>query len=317
MRIDCPAISRAQSDDRGLAERLGRDRHPRARARDRRRHAARDRIDLDQRGELAPARDDDDLGAGHAATRWRSAGWNASAMRCASCPGDQRHHRRHGGVRRRHPAAVRGIGALETATTIDGHPVAYGFPGGYNFQLSPLAPFRDLSVTYGSGSNVLGTSAIGGVIGLRTLAADGGAAPVIDQGWGSYGHSATTWPRTGTPGGSATRSPTERRGLGRPVRHQTASISRRRPTTSPQPSPAVRSIGTYDADGGAVAQHSTLAKLQLRSRRRATVVATGLFGAYFENKTGNGDADYLGPAPALALAQQKAGTGAAPPGSFP
>ena len=50
---------------------------------------------------------------------------------------------------------IRGIGTLETTATLDGHPIAYGVPGGFNYQLSPIIGLRAIDVVYGSGSNGL------------------------------------------------------------------------------------------------------------------------------------------------------------------
>ena len=66
--------------------------------------------------------------------------------------------------------SIRGIGTLETEAAIDGHPIAYGIKGGYNYQLSPVYPYRDISVLYGSGgSDLVGVNAIGGVVNFQTL----------------------------------------------------------------------------------------------------------------------------------------------------
>ena len=48
---------------------------------------------------------------------------------------------------------IRGIGQPETVAALDGHPIGYGIKGGYNYQLSPLFPFRDVQVLYGSGGS--------------------------------------------------------------------------------------------------------------------------------------------------------------------
>lgn len=70
---------------------------------------------------------------------------------------------------------IRGIGTAETIATLDGHPIAYGLPGGFNYQLSPVMGLRAITVTYGSGgSDLLGVNAIGGVVDFQTLEADAG-----------------------------------------------------------------------------------------------------------------------------------------------
>ncbi|HEX3549942.1 MAG TPA: TonB-dependent receptor [Candidatus Elarobacter sp.] len=213
------------------------------------------------------------------------------------------------------PLQLRGLGTLETTTTIDEHPVAYGFPGGYNFQLSPIAPFRDVAVTYGSGSNVLGTSAIGGVFDLRTLVPTAERRVTVDDGWGTFGRSATTVAATGTAGRIGYALAYGASGIDGPIRHQSAYQPGAAYDVSAT-SAAVRAIGTYDADSS-VAQHAGLAKLRYDFGPNDRITATGVFASYFENKTGNGDADYLDAAPALALAQQKAGTGGCGAGLVP
>ena len=65
---------------------------------------------------------------------------------------------------------IRGIGTAETVAALDGNPIGYGIKGGFNYQLSPLFPFRDVQVLYGSGgSDLLGINAIGGVVNFQTL----------------------------------------------------------------------------------------------------------------------------------------------------
>ncbi len=213
------------------------------------------------------------------------------------------------------PLQIRGIGALESTTAIDGHPVAFGFPGGYNFQMSPIAPFRDVAVTYGSGSNVLGTSAIGGVVDLRTLVPAAELRTTVDQGVGSYGEAATTVSATGTTGRLGYALAYGAGGIDGPVRHDMMYQPGAAYDLSAT-SPAVRAIATYDTDS-AVAQRAGLAKLQYDLSANDRIVATGVFAAYFENKTGNGDLDDLELAPALALARQKAGTGGCAAGLVP
>jgi len=205
------------------------------------------------------------------------------------------------------PLQLRGIGTLETTTAIDEHPIAYGFPGGYNFQVSPLAPFRDLSVTYGSGSNLLGTSAIGGVVDLRTLQPTPDARVNLDLGYGSFGRSAANVTATGTAGRLGYAFAYGSSGLDGPIRHaHTYQPAAAFDVTATDP--AVHAIGVYDADASADS-HAALAKLQYDLTPTDRIVATGVFDGYYENKSGNGDGDYLDGAPALAFAQRLVGKG--------
>jgi hypothetical protein len=218
------------------------------------------------------------------------------------------------------PLQVRGIGTLETTTTIDGHPIAYGFPGGYNFQISPIAAYRDIGVTYGSGSNVLGTSAIGGVIDFRTLLPTPDQRVTLGQGFGTFDKLATTVRATGTSGKLGYALAYGATGLDGQFSH----VRFYQPGAAydvTATSPTVRAIGTYDMDASANA-HDGLVKLRYDLGPSDAIVATGVLASYYENKTGNGDGDYLETAPATAFAQQSlakyqpAGANACPAGSF-
>ncbi|HYZ16645.1 MAG TPA: TonB-dependent receptor [Candidatus Acidoferrum sp.] len=203
------------------------------------------------------------------------------------------------------PLDIRGIGSLESTTEIDEHPIAYGFPGGYNFQVSPIAPFREVGVTYGSGSNLLGTSAIGGVFDFRTLVPTPDLRVTLDQGYGTFDKQATNVTATGTTGRLGYAFAYGASGIDGPITHQ-RNYQPAAAYDVTATSPAVRDIGVYDADSS-VSSHNGLAKLQYDLTPSDRLTATGVFAGYYENKTGNGDADWLDLAPALAFAKQKVG----------
>ncbi len=218
------------------------------------------------------------------------------------------------------PLQLRGIGTLETTTAIDGHPIAYGFPGGYNFQISPIASFREIGVTYGSGSNIFGTSAIGGVIDFRTLAPTPDLRITVGQGFGTFAKLATILRATGTTGKLGYALGYGASGLDGQfshVRYYQPGAAYDLSATSA----TVRAIGVYDMDASANA-HSGLVKLRYTFGPSDAVVATGVFASYYENKTGNGDGDFLETAPATAFAQQAlakyapSGANPCPSGSF-
>ncbi len=200
------------------------------------------------------------------------------------------------------PLELRGIGALETTTALDGHPIALGFPGGYNFQLSPTAGLRDLLVTYGSGSNLLGTSAIGGIVDMRTLAPTTERQFSVAQGWGSFDKSATTLRATGTAGRLGYAVAFGVAGLDGPLRHdrlyQPGAAYDQSATD-----PAVRATGVYD-DDSSVNSRTGLVKLSYAPEPASSLTFTALVSGYFEDKSGNGDGDYLDDAPALAFGNQ-------------
>jgi len=200
------------------------------------------------------------------------------------------------------PLQMRGLGALETTFAIDGHPVALGFPGGFNYQLTPIAAFRDVVVTYGSGSNLSGASAIGGVIDMRTLEPTADKRLGIMQGYGTFDRLSTTVHATGTQGRLGYAFAYGVSGFDGPFRHQriyqpSASVD------ASSPDPAIRATGTYDADAGAVAR-SGLAKLRYELSDFDRVTFTTTLASFDNDKTGNGDTDYIDRVVALATGNQ-------------
>ena len=102
----------------------------------------------------------------------------------------------------------RGIGTLETLATLDGHPIGYGVPGGYNYQLSPVAGLRNINVIYGSASNLAGYSAIGGTVDFQTLEPTPDERITLSQGYGTTAKRRPNCRRQDRSGGSAMRSRT-------------------------------------------------------------------------------------------------------------
>ena len=180
-----------------------------------------------------------------------------------------------------------GSALLETTTALDGHPIALGFPGGYNFQLSLTAGLRDIVVTYGSGSNLLGTSAIGGIIDLRTLEPTAEPQFGFAQGWGTFAKSATTLRATGTTGRLGYALAFGVAGLDGPVRHariyQPGAAYDQSATD-----PAVRATGV-DGATPASTRAPALLKLSYAPDDASRLTLTSLLSTYFEDKSGNGD----------------------------
>jgi hypothetical protein len=200
------------------------------------------------------------------------------------------------------PLEIRGIGALETATALDGHPIALGFPGGYNFQLSPVGALRGILVTYGSGSNLFGTSAIGGIIDFQTLLPTPDQRLSLEQGWGTFDKTQTTLRASGTEGRLSYAFAYGVAGLDGPIDHQRFYQA----GTAYDPSatsPAVRDLAVYDDDSSANA-HTGLAKLRYELDPGQSITLTSVLSSYYADKTGNGDGDYFPYAPALAFGKQ-------------
>jgi hypothetical protein len=174
---------------------------------------------------------------------------------------------------------VRGIGQAETVAAIDGHPIGYGIKGGYNYQLSPIFPFRDIQVLYGSGgSNALGVNAIGGVVNFQTLDATAQQRLTATQGFGSFERLSSDASATGTAGKLGYALAYGAAGVDGPFRNATFY------------QPAARA--SY-VDDSAATSHADLLKLTYTFDPRASLTFTDVNSSYWENKTGNGDGDYL------------------------
>src|SRR5579872_2376721 len=189
---------------------------------------------------------------------------------------------------------IRGIGSLETSTLIDGHPTGANI-GGYNFDMSPIFGLRDLNVVYGSGGGDLhGVDAIGGVVDMQTL--DPTLKPDFSftQGYGSFSKLTTALHMTGTVQGSK---------LGYAVAYGTQGqdgVIRRDVFYQPGAAydqsaasiPAVRALGLYSDDSSLV-NKGGLAKFRWAFAPNESLTLTALAMAWYDNKTGNGDGDYL------------------------
>jgi outer membrane receptor for ferrienterochelin and colicin len=201
------------------------------------------------------------------------------------------------------PLEIRGIGATETLTTFDGHPIAFGAQGGFNDQLSPLVGIRDVTVTYGSGSGVNGVDAIGGVIGFRTM--DPTVAPhsSFSQGFGTFDRYATTLQWTGTTGHLGYAFAVGETGSDGPIRDAFVY----QPSASWDPSAtsaAVRDAATYRRDAAASVR-TAIGKLSYAFSPQTSLTFTAALADSWEDKTGNGDTDVATAPYELAIAKGK------------
>jgi outer membrane receptor protein involved in Fe transport len=197
---------------------------------------------------------------------------------------------------------VRGLGTLETQPTLDGHPIAFGFPGGYNYNLSPVFSLRNIEVTYGSGGQALsGIDAIGGVVDFQTLDPTPEHRLSVMQGYGSFENDVSTVRATGSSnrigyaaayGVSHIDGPIAKDSMYQPGAAFDQSSS----------DPQIRKLGVYQDDSTAVSR-SGLAKLVYSMSPHARVTLTALASSIWDDKTGNGDGDYLAYGPALTLGE--------------
>ncbi|HLI95064.1 MAG TPA: carboxypeptidase regulatory-like domain-containing protein [Candidatus Baltobacteraceae bacterium] len=196
--------------------------------------------------------------------------------------------------------SLRGIGTLETEAAIDGHPIAYGIKGGFNYQLSPVFPYRDISVLYGSGgSDLTGVNAIGGVIDFQTLDPTPIDTVNVTQGYGTFNQLSTSLTATGTRGRLGYAAAYGVSALDGPFRNDSFYQAGAAFDQSVLSGP-VHNLGMYEDDSDAVTR-AGLAKLQYNFSPVSALTFTSVDENRWVDKTGNGDGDYLPYAPALAF----------------
>ncbi|HEY5339766.1 MAG TPA: TonB-dependent receptor, partial [Candidatus Aquilonibacter sp.] len=199
--------------------------------------------------------------------------------------------------------SIRGIGTLETVAAIDGHPIGYGIKGGYNYQLSPVYPFRDVSVLYGSGgSDLVGVNAIGGVVNFQTLDPTPHSQFTINQGYGTFQQLSTSLTGTGTTGHLGYAFAYGTGYLDGPFNndsfyHTGAAFDQSAPAGP------VHDLGVY-VDDSATSTRAGLLKLRFNFTPESNLTYTMVSSSRWADKTGNGDGDYTDYAPALAFGQQ-------------
>src|ERR1700694_3464509 len=200
---------------------------------------------------------------------------------------------------------IRGIGMLETLTLIDGNPVGPGFNFTYNYELSPVFGLRNIRVLYGSGSDLYGVNAIGGVVDMQTLDPTRVTNATFTQGFGTFQKLTTALTATGSTStghfGYAVALGTQ--GLDGPFRHYRFY----QPSAAYDPfatDPAVLATGIY-SDDTSVTNKSTLFKGAVNFNDNSHLTATFMSAAYWDDKTGNGDNDYLPFEVALANGQNQ------------
>jgi outer membrane receptor protein involved in Fe transport len=186
---------------------------------------------------------------------------------------------------------IRGIGTLETLTMIDGHPI--GPRGDYNYELSPVFGLRAINVFYGSGSNLYGVNAIGGVVNMETLAPTRTPENTFSQSYGTFYKMSSALQSTGTLGdgklGYAFAYGTQ--GLDGPFNHDVfyqASASFDQYAVNP----LTRQLGVYQ-DDNSFTNKSGLMKFVYDLNAKTHLTAAYLGSSEWDDKTGNGDNDYL------------------------
>jgi outer membrane receptor for ferrienterochelin and colicin len=204
---------------------------------------------------------------------------------------------------------IRGIGNLETTTLLDGDPIGAGLNRGknygYNWESSPTFALSNIVVTYGSGLSGLSPySALGGVADMRTIDPTPDDQFNFTQGYGTYSKLVTTFSATGMLNphlGYAVAAGTQ--GIDGPYPHDSfyqpaAAYDQAAPVGS-----AVYNLGVYPYDTSVVSR-GALVKFRYgfgNTEHQSHLTASVVWSAYWDNKTGNGDQDFLPYNTALAM----------------
>ncbi|MEO6990951.1 MAG: TonB-dependent receptor [Candidatus Baltobacteraceae bacterium] len=204
---------------------------------------------------------------------------------------------------------IRGIGGLETVALLDGHPIGFGVNRGknlgYNFEISPTFALRSVNVNFGSGSEGLGGySAVGGVVDMLTIDPGPRYRFNLTQGFGTFDKLVTTLNASGPLSkrlGFAVAAGTQ--SLDGPYKnlylYQPASAF---DPSAPSGSP-VHQLGIYK-DDTTVVNRGDFLKLRYEfgnPQKLAHLTASALSAYYWDDKTGNGDQDFLPYPTALAI----------------
>ena len=163
-------------------------------------------------------------------------------------------------------------------------------------------PLRNITVTYGSGgSDLLGVNAIGGVVDFQTLDPTPEDHFMFSQGWGTFDRLTTDLKYTGTADRLGYAIDLGTAGLDGPIKN--SIFPQPGAAFDPSAPPGSYAYQLYPDDSGAVARDAVFKlRYQLSPVTRVTFTSTN--ESYWENKTGNGDGDYLPYPAALAFGKQ-------------
>ena len=204
---------------------------------------------------------------------------------------------------------IRGIGGLETVALLDGHPIGFGINRGknlgYNWEISPTFALRNVDVVYGSGAEGLTPySAVGGVIDMQTLNPTPEMHAQFKQGWGTFDKAVTSFNATGpitsrlgfavAAGVQSIDGPYKNSYFYQPA----AAFDASAPVGS-----SVYNLGIYK-DDTAVVNRGDMLKFRWglgNPQNLSHLTVSALSAYYWDDKTGNGDQDYLPYDTALAI----------------
>ncbi len=218
---------------------------------------------------------------------------NFSAADLDSAPGDDLH------------INIRGLKGSETATLIDGHPigpigVTGSQRGGYNYQLSPAWGFGDIQVAYGTGGlSLYGTDTVAGAVDFQTLEPTRTPAYSFSQGIGTQGRQQSILTTTGSAGrfGWAFASGVQGTWGGfKPQTFTQTALLAGGGTASgtPDVSPGAVAANTWLVSGNYILR-SAMGKLRYELSPASNLTLTAYTATSWDDKTGEGDNDFVTP----------------------
>jgi TonB dependent receptor/Carboxypeptidase regulatory-like domain/TonB-dependent Receptor Plug Domain len=211
--------------------------------------------------------------------------------------------------------SIRGMRPSEVQTLIDGTPVGplgvfNGTSGGFNYQLTPTFGLSNVEITYGSGgSSLLGVDALAGTINFQSLNPTAKPEGYLEQGFGSEGIQRTVEQATGTVGklGYAFSNGVE----GSVGGFDPQTITQRGLLAGNDTSANI-AANTWLVSGNYLLRND-VAKLRYQFNPSTALQLSSYISTSYDDKTGEGDNDFVTPGYAVYAAQQN-GLGCALPG---
>src|SRR5579872_1626117 len=194
---------------------------------------------------------------------------------------------------------IRGLKPSETQVLLDGHPIGPlgvypgdigGGVGGFNYQDSPLFATESTLVTYGSGATGLyGVDAVGGSVDMQTLNPTAQPHGELQYGFGNYGKQLFGMTATGTSGK-----------IGYAVAYGvTGTYGNFQGAIIPQTGLTGTNFTTANIQGNTYwvsanyNLRNALAKLRYTFSPSSSLTLTGYSATSWDDKTGNGDNDFV------------------------
>jgi outer membrane receptor protein involved in Fe transport len=211
--------------------------------------------------------------------------------------------------------SIRGMRPSEVQTMVEGTPVGplgvfTGTGGGFNYQLTPPFGLSNVQITYGSGgSALLGVDALAGTIDFQSLNPTARPEGYIEQGVGSEGILRTIEQATGTVGklGYAFSN-----GVAGTVGGFDPGTTLQRGDLGGNDTSTNIAASTWNVSGNYLLRNN-VAKLRYQFTPSTALQVSSYISTSFDDKTGEGDNDYVTPAYAI-YAGQQSGLGCTLPG---